>query len=116
MIDGNIFGTIQVKTTTKNSIGEAVESWEDVGMVWGWLDYGSGQNDIQKFNAKVQDTSHFFICDCANWKIATKGYVVTSENSRMVIDNDVYNILMIDNPMLLNDHMEIFLKYVGGGQ
>lgn len=118
MIDGNIFARIEAKTTTKNSIGEAVESWSDVGMVWGWLDYASGQNDVQKFNAKVQDTTHYFLCDFDKWQVATgKAEIpVTSENSRLVINNDVYNVLMIDNPMNLNQHLEIFLKFVGGGQ
>jgi hypothetical protein len=34
-------------------------------------------------------------------------------NKRMVINGNVYDVLMIDNPMELNQHLEIYLKYVG---
>jgi hypothetical protein len=39
---------------------------------------------------------------------------VTSENARMVIEGLVYEILLIDNPMNMNRHLEIYLRYVGG--
>lgn len=116
MIGGNITATIQVKTGTgKNVIGEQVESWKDVGTCIGFLDYSSGQTDNAQYNAKIQDTTHFFICDYFRWKTATQDEKVTSENSRLILNNEIYNVLLIDDPMELHQHLEIYLKYIGGG-
>ena len=38
----------------------------------------------------------------------------TSENARMLIDGQVYQIQVIDDPMNMHQHLEIYLKYVGG--
>ena len=116
MIGGNITATIQVKTAgKKNAIGEAEQTWSDVGSVLGWLDYASGQNDLATYNAKIQNTTHYFLCDVTAWNSATQDADVTAENSRMVIDGEIYQVLLIDNPMNLNQHLEVYLKYVGGG-
>lgn len=116
MIGGNITATIQKKSgNAKNVVGEYEEVWSDVGTVLGWLDFASGQNDVQAYNAKLQDTTHYFICDFFRWKEATQDASITSENSRLVVGGKIYNILLIDNPMELNQHMEVFLQYVGGG-
>ena len=50
-----------------------------------------------------------FICEYQNLDIS-------EENSRMVIDGKAYEITYIDNPMNLNYHLEIYLKYIGGVQ
>ena len=116
MIDGNITATIQVKTTgKKNAIGEAEQTWSDVGSVLGWLDYASGQNELATYHAKLQNTTHYFLCDFTRWKSATQDANVTSKNARMVIDEEIYQILLIDDPMNMHHHLEIYLKYVGGG-
>ena len=116
MIGGNITATIQVKSSDgKNAIGEHTESWNPVGEVLGWLDYQSGQNNVQQYNAKIQDTTHLFLCDWFRWKNATQDASVTSENSRLILNGETYNILLIDNPMNLNQHIEVYLQFVGGG-
>jgi hypothetical protein len=116
MIDGNITATIQVKSPNgKNAIGEASESWGAVGSVLGWLDYQSGQNSVQQYNAKIQDTTHLFLCDWFRWKNATQDASVTSENSRLILNGEVYNVLLIDDPMNLHQHVEVYLQFVGGG-
>jgi len=109
-VNGNTTATIQIRTTETNAIGEGVQQWSDALSLFGWLDYSGGQNDIAKQNAKVQETTHIFICD-----YQALGEV-TSENARMVINDCVYQILDIDNPMFLNYHLEFYLKYIGGGQ
>lgn len=109
-IGGNTTAIIQTKSVVKNRIGESVPSWSDVMTVKGWLDYQGGQNTISSYDAKIQDTSHIFMCDYKSLQD------VTSENSRMIIDGKIYQILMIDDPMGLHQHLEIFLKYIGGGQ
>ena len=116
MIGGNITAILQIKnTTTRNEIGEAIETWTDIGQVKGWLDYASGQADVQQYKGKVEDTTHFFLCDHFRWMDVTQGHGITSENCRIVVNGKIFNILYIDNPMELNQHMEVFLQYVGGG-
>lgn len=116
MIGGNITATIQMKSSGKrNAIGEFEKTWSDIGSVLGWLDYASGQNEVASYNAKIQETTHFFLCDFKRWKSATQDAGVTSENARMVIDGNIYQILLVDDPMNLHDHIEVYLQYVGGG-
>lgn len=39
---------------------------------------------------------------------------VTSDNARMVVDGKVYEILLIDDPMNMHEHLEIYLRFIGG--
>lgn len=133
-LGGNINAVIQVKDEgKKNKIGEKEHVWLNVVMLKGWLDYSSGQNSINEYNAKMQSTTHVFICDyksfrnvSTKWKYNLKTGVIqseqdetkidaTSENARMIIDGVEYHILMIDDPMGMHQHLEIMLQYVGGG-
>ena len=109
MIGGNTTGTIQIRTTTKNDIGEAVKAWTDIQSIKGWLDFMSGDARYNTYNAKIQESTHLFICDYLDLDARIK-----SENSRMIVNGSVYDITYIDNPMGLNQHLEIFLTYTGG--
>ncbi len=109
MIGGNVDGVIQVRTTSKNSIGEGIKAWEDVQTLHGWLDYLSGDSKYTNFNAKIQESSHIFICDYVALDSRIK-----SENSRMIVNNETCDVKLIDNPMGLNQHYEIYLNYTGG--
>ena len=136
-VGGNITALVQVKDFgTKNSIGEKEHVWSDVTALTGWLDYASGQNSVADYNAKVQSTTHYFICDFTSFKNLSKKWVwnpsnlhtgviqseqdettidATSENARMIINGNLYQILLIDDPMELHEHLEIYLQYLGGG-
>lgn len=106
MIGGNIQATLQIKKTEKNEIGESVESYEDYQTLKGFIDFMSGSADTVNYNAKLEETTHVFICD----------YVPISlqeSECRMMIKSKPYEVTFIDNPMELNQHLEIFLKYVG---
>ena len=39
---------------------------------------------------------------------------VTSDNARMIVNGEVYEILLIDDPMNMHDHLEIYLRFIGG--
>lgn len=110
-IGGNIHAVIQISTVTKNEYGVQEKTWTDVQTLWGWLDLTSGSSQYRVYNAKVQESSHVFICD-----YTILNPKVWAENSRMVIDGEAYDIMMIDNPMRLKDgsQWEFFLKYTGG--
>ena len=109
MIGGNIEGTFQISTTTKNEIGEAVKSWADVQMITGWLDLQGGDSKYTTYNAKLQESTHVFVADYVELDSR-----ITAENSRMVIGGKVYDVLLIDDPMELHKQLEISLKFTGG--
>lgn len=108
-IGGNIKATVQVGTSVKNEIGEMVLTWTDVQVIKGWLDLQSGDSKYSTYHAKIQESTHIFIADYVALNI-------TAENSRMVINGKVYDILLIDNPMEMGSgsHLEFYLKFTGG--
>lgn len=136
MIGGNTLALFQVKDGgKKNAIGEREHNWVDVASSKGWLDLSGGESKYTTYNAKIQESTHIFLCDYQTFKglsgervwdtlnfisgeISTltsdKKVDVTSENARMLIDGLIYQIMLIDDPMNLHQHLEIYLKYVGG--
>ena len=111
-IGGNLKATIQVNTgTTKNEIGENVQTWADAQTIKGWLDLQSGDSRNTTFNAKIQESTHVFIADYV--PIASG---IQAENSRMTINGKQYDILLIDNPMEMGSgsQLEFFLRFTGG--
>lgn len=108
-IGGNVVGQLQIKTTTKNEIGESISAWETRHNLTGFLDYSSGDSNYLNFSAKVQESTHVFVCDYVPLDADIK-----AENSRMMVNGKVYDVLLIDNPMELNYQFEIYLKFTGG--
>lgn len=110
-IGGNITGMIQIRSCTVNAIGEQVKSWTDSQSLFGWLDLQSGSSDYQTYNAKIQQSTHVFVAD-----YVPLNSDITSENSRMIINGKIYDIMYIDNPMEMKSgsQLEIYLKYTGG--
>lgn len=107
MIGGNTLAVLQTKTTTKNAFGEKVESWSDIQLLKGFLDFTGGDGSYKSnFKGSVEETSHIFICDYD--KVASEA---TPTQSRLIVNGAIYDVLMIDNPMGLNKHLEIMLKY-----
>lgn len=136
MIGGNILALFQVKDGgKKNAIGEREYNWVDVASSKGWLDLSGGESKYTTYNAKIQESTHIFLCDyqtfkglSGEWVWDTLNFIsgeistltsdkkvdVTSENARMLIDGLIYQIMLIDDPMNLHQHLEIYLKFVGG--
>lgn len=106
MIDGNKLATLEIKTTKNNSIGEPVETWTPYAVLKGFLDLMSGGADYQNYNAKIQESTHVFIGDYVPINLQ-------ESECRLVVDGKPYEITLIDNPMELNKHIEIYLKYTG---
>ena len=110
MIGGNVTATIQAYSdTTANVIGETTPNWQTVQTLRGFLDMSSGEARYTTYNAKVQESTHVFLCDYVPLHALVK-----AEQARMLINGKRYDILMIDNPMELNQHYEIYLKFTGG--
>lgn len=109
MIGGNVNAVIQVKTSVgKNEIGEDIVSWDDKAELFGFLDLSSGDSKHTVYSAKIQESTHVFICDYSDLS------GITSENARFKCNNCEYEILLIDDPMELHRHLEIYLKFAGG--
>lgn len=110
-IGGNTIAVIQTATVERNAIGETVPIWTDAQRLFGWLDLSGGDARYTSYNAKIQESTHIFICD---YVPLADG--IEAETARMLIRGRVYDITLIDNPMELGSgsHWEIFLKYTGG--
>ena len=109
MIGGNTNGKIQISTAAKNEIGEGVKAWTDAQTLHGFLDLSSGDSKYTPYSTKLQESSHLFICDYVELDPRIK-----TENSRMIIKGQRYDIVMIDDPMGLHEHLEIYLRFTGG--
>lgn len=108
-IKGNITALLQKKTgAEKNEIGEAVPKLETVYTLVGFLDLSSGDSKYSSYNAKIQESTHIFVCDYQELT------AVTAENSRLIINGKVYDVMLIDDPMELHYQLEFYLKFTGG--
>lgn len=108
-IGGNITGTIQTMTTQKNEIGEGVQTWTDALPFPGWLGLQSGDSKRTNFNAKLEESTHVFLCD-----YLPAVYALADQDTRMVIKGRMYDVLLIDNPDEMDQQLEIYLRKVGG--
>ena len=109
-IGGNITGIIQTKSgTVKNKIGEVVQAWADAFSQVGWLSLQSGDSKYTNFNAKIEESSHVFLCDYHSGI-----YALADKDTRMIIKGNMYDVLLIDNPDEMNEQLEIYLRKVGG--
>ena len=108
-IGGNKAMQLQVSTVTKNAIGEQVKKWETLQQITGWLDLQGGDSKYQTYNAKIQESTHIFLADYVQLDSR-----ITAENSMAVIDSLKYDIMLIDDPMGMHQHYEIYLKFTGG--
>lgn len=109
IIGGNISAVVQTKQTAVNAIGEAINTWADAFSVIGWLGMQSGEQKYTSFNAKIEETSHVFLCD-----YHAGVYALADQDTRMVIKGKVYDVLLIDNPDEMDKQLEIYLRKVGG--
>ena len=106
MIGGNIEAIVQrISGSETNRIGEIVLSWADMCKLSGWLDLSSGDSKYT-YNAKLQESTHIFITDY-------KPIDQSATDKRLVVNGLIYEILLIDDPMGLHQHLEIYLKFVG---
>ena len=122
-IGGNITGVFQVKTVRtdnagkiiKNEVAEAVYEWSEKASTNGWLGLQSGDSKHSNFNAKIEESTHVFLCD---YDATLYALSLTDESGaaldvRAIFKGVVYDVLLIDNPDEMNEHLEIYLRRVG---
>lgn len=118
MIGGNLEVMLQINVPMTNDIGEDVDVWKDVMPLNGWLDLSGGDSKHTTYNAKIQESTHIFLCDYqpipTTFEFNGTSYPVDAETVRMVANSQAYEVLLIDNPMGMNKQLEIYLKYTGG--
>ena len=111
MVGGNAFADV-MRTGKGGKNGQGVAtSGEPVKIMElsGWLDYQSGQFGHLSYQAKVQDSTHVFVCDY------DERYASLDENGlSLAIGPNRYEVLLIDDPMGMHGHIETYLKYTGG--
>jgi head-tail adaptor len=107
-IGGNITATIQTKTTAKNKIGESEKTWANTFSHVGWLGLQSGDSKYSTHNAKLEESTHVFLCDYHSGI-----YSLAGQDTRMIIKGKMYDVLLIDNPDEMNEQLEIYLRKVG---
>lgn len=109
-IGGNITGIVQTKTTSgKNDIGEKIHTWENKVSLPGWLGLQSGDSKYTNFNAKIEESTHVFLCD-----YNAGVYALADKDTRLILKGNMYDVLLIDNPDELDEQLEIYLRKVGG--
>ena len=108
-IGGKTVGVVQTKTTVKNAIGEAVKEWADAFSQRGWLGMQSGDSKYTNFNAKLEESTHVFLCD-----FHPGIYALADQDTRMIIKGKMYDVLLIDNPDEMDEQLEIYLRKIGG--
>ena len=92
---------------TINEIGEPENEKELLIEIKGFLDYMSGEVGSVNFKAPINESTHIFISD----------FVEIDEDAEHLIaeiDSKTYEVKYIDNPMELNEQLEIYLKLLGG--
>lgn len=111
-ICGNITGSIHIKqNVSKNEIGEIEPIWAEVFSPVGWLGLQNGDSKRTNFNAKIEESTHVFLCD-----FDPLIYSLTEEDQdiRMLIKGKMYDVLLIDNPDEMDEQLEIYLRKIGG--
>lgn len=89
--------------TDRNSLGELVYSFEKAAEIDGFLDLISGdRSNLQ--NAEIEQSSHLFITFDFSQELTI--------DERLFYKGKYYEITFVDNPMELNDHLEVYLKAV----
>lgn len=110
MIGGNTEILIQTIDNSKSDYdvnGKRINSYKDIASLFGWKDLLSGDSKYD-YKAKIEDSTHVFLCDYED--LGT----VDVEEARAIINNEIYDIKYIDDPMDLHQHLEIYLKFIGG--
>ena len=108
-IGGNIIGIVQTKEQVwQNEIGEKELLWNDAFRQNGWLGLQNGDSKRQNFNAKIEESTHVFLCD-----YHAGIYALADRDTRMIIKGFVYDVLLIDNPDEIDEQLEIYLRKVG---
>jgi len=117
-IGGNIDLILKVEGSyKKNKIGENTPVLVDYFTLHGFLDMASTNTTHSTYNAKIQDSTHYFICDYVELPTFKDSNGLERkpmiDELKAVCNGKEYDVLWIDDPMELHKHLEIYLEYIG---
>lgn len=110
-IDGNEYAVVQIKKVTRDEYQADKAEWKSVYILHGVLDLLAAGTNL-KMMRRIEDSDHIFLCDY--FVPEFEGEKLTAENSRLMIGDEIYEVQLFDDVMGLHEHMEIYLKYLGG--
>lgn len=112
-IEGNTQARIQIRSVEPDEYALDKAVWKDAfpKPITGVLDL-TGADVSHRMMKRVEEADYIFICDYLELK--ADGKKLGTENSRMLIGDEVYEVLLYDDPMQMHEHLEIYVKYVGG--
>lgn len=106
-IDGNTDCILKNKEGyTTNAIGEKVPVEANYMVLTGFIDLANGDSKYTNYDTKLQESTHMFICDYVDIK-------KEATELKAYINDKMYDVMLIDDPMELHEHLEIYLKYIG---
>lgn len=106
IIGGTTEATLQQRVDGGvNAIGERVSDWTILATLFGWLDLSDGDSKYS-YSTKRQESTHVFLCDYVSLNRSAEG-------KRLVVGDQVFDVLLIDDPMELHQQLEIYLNYIG---
>ncbi|HAT4156640.1 head-tail adaptor protein [Clostridium perfringens] len=91
-----------------NGIGGKVEKENEVFKIQGFLDLAQGfgaNGENSNLNSFLQESTHILITDYRE-DISNKNWIIDSKGNR-------YNIVLVDDPLSIHHHLEIYLKFIG---
>lgn len=91
-------------TQVPNGIGGFIEGDGELFKIKGYLDLLTGDEKTTN-NAFMEESTHIFLTDYRT-DIKNENWIEDSTGKR-------YNITLVDDPVQLHDHLEIYLKFVG---
>ena len=87
-INGNTKAVVQIKEVERDEYQADRVRWKDAFPLHGALDLLDGGINF-KMMSRAEDADYIFLCE-------------------------VYEVELFDDPMSLHEHLEIYLKYLGG--
>lgn len=105
MVGGNITAKILKREPGEpDARGIRTPGWAVASTLHGYLDMITGDSNYNR-SAKVRESTHVFLT-------AYRKINLTERETRAEIDGSVYDVTMIDDPMGMHAHLEIYLKYI----
>lgn len=98
-----ICAKIERYTEKDDGMGGVIYDWDEVGTINGYLDQLEG-DEILASDKLGELSSHIFIIF---------EMVDVKRGDRFIIDDEIYNVTNVDNPLNMNRQLEIKLKYTG---
>lgn len=93
------------KTQVDNGIGGFTETEGELFSIKGYLDLLTGDERTTN-NAFMEDSTHIILTDYRADIKRKKHWLVDADSNR-------YDITLVDDPLQLHNHLEIYLKFVG---